>query len=234
MWEKVIGKTHHLLIYQRITHIKKNDIHTMKKLIISLIGVTVAILAIVGIWQHQTNKQRDDEPADADHSYTYVSDAGYSITVPFTYKMSDVTPALLQRSDLPHVSFIVPESYATGTNLRAASHIGVAVDYQAEICDAAVFLGNKDVMGKPIQTKLVTEKGITYSVGGFFDAATGGRYDETAYAVVGSKPCIAIMYDIFWTDMGFFEPGAVKEFDREALIREFDAIRRTLTITDRK
>ncbi len=53
-----------------------------------------------------------------------------------------------------------------------------------------------------------------------------------AYAIVGSSPCIAVMNDVYWSDMGLFDPSmGVKEFDRTALMSTFDTFRRSLIIT---
>ncbi len=74
--------------------------------------------------------------------------------------------------------------------------------------------------------------GHTWSVATSGDAGAGNFYDETVYALAGSRPCLAIRYFIHSTNIANYDPGTIKEFDRSALVTMFDRIRSTLALSN--
>ncbi len=62
------------------------------------------------------------------------------------------------------------------------------------------------------------------------DAAAGNRYENSRYVLLERNPCIAVNYFIHYGVIENYPAGTVREFDKEALIREFDAIRKTLVV----
>ncbi len=69
---------------------------------------------------------------------------------------------------------------------------------------------------------------MQYSVATSSGAAAGNRYEEMIFAFPASSPCTAVRYYIHSTAVGNYPEGSVREFDREALLAEFDAIRKTI------
>ena len=61
-------------------------------------------------------------------------------------------------------------------------------------------------------------------------AAAGNRYEETVYTLPGTNPCIAVRYFIHYGVFQNYPAGTVREFDQQALLASFDAIRHTLVI----
>lgn len=159
---------------------------------------------------------------------TYVSTRyGFSITYPsdFTidehYSYTELGPG----KEIPGVSFTVPMNIATGTNLSSDTRLSVEEFSNTTFCTASLFLYDTVV------PKTMTENGVTYSVASTNSAGAGNFYEETVYAIFGSKPCVAVRYFIHSSNIGNYPPGVVKEFDRNALLSAFDAMRRSLAPT---
>ncbi len=153
-------------------------------------------------------------------NFTIRLPAGYTATEGYTYTAHDIG------STIGGVKFTVPASAATGTNLSTDTYISVERIPNTQQCGAGLFFGSG------ITERSVTDNGVTYSVSAAGDAAAGNRYDETVYAIPGTNPCIGIRYFIRYGTIGNYPQGTVREFDKDALITTFDAIRRTLTIGD--
>jgi hypothetical protein len=75
-------------------------------------------------------------------------------------------------------------------------------------------------------TSTATEGDVAYEVARGGGAGAGNLYDETIWMIPGYT-CTAVRYLVHSTNIGNYEPGAVREFDRPALIDLFDQIRRS-------
>ncbi|KND51857.1 MAG: hypothetical protein ABA06_01190 [Parcubacteria bacterium C7867-001] len=144
--------------------------------------------------------------------------AAYSTNAAYAYK------ALGEGKEIKGVSFVIPKEKTTGTNLSSDSFISVETLPTSSSCSANEFLG------KGVKATTVTEGNATISVASSSDAAAGNRYDETVYSIPGTNPCVAVRYFIHSTAVGNYPEGTVKEFDRTALLAEFDQIRKTFVI----
>lgn len=152
--------------------------------------------------------------------------SNYAIQYPQTYTINPtyLYTQLGPGKEIKGVKFTIPQSVALGTNLSSDSGISVEEVSGASSCAASRFL--YDVTNH----RMVSENGIDYSVGEAGGAAAGNLYEERVYAIPGTSPCLAVRYFIHSTNIGNYEPGTVREFDRAALLKEFDAIRRTLKL----
>jgi hypothetical protein len=153
--------------------------------------------------------------------------AGFSIRYPANYTLqADYTyRALGPGAGIDGVKFTVAPSSAAGTNLSPDSYLSVEEIPRAPSCTAARFLPE----GAP-PAEEAKEGGTTYSVAKSTDAAAGNRYEETVLALPGTKPCIAVRYFVHYAVLQNYPPGAVREFDRKALLAQFNAMRRTLIV----
>jgi membrane-bound inhibitor of C-type lysozyme len=125
---------------------------------------------------------------------------------------------------LKGTKFTIPTTMATGTNLSGDTYISVESIAGVESCSADLFLDGTHT------PSTVTENGMTYSVASSSNAGAGNRYEEVIYALSGTQPCIAFRYFIHYTAAENYEQGAIQEFDRAALIKQFDTIRSTLVL----
>jgi len=151
---------------------------------------------------------------------------GFSIRYPADYSIdaSYKYQALGPGKDISGVKFTIPSSLATGTNLSSFD-TGVSVEIipATQNCNAGLFLdGNTNV-------QTVTENGSDYSFASTTQGAAGNRYEEEVWAIPGTNPCIAVRYFIHSTNIGNYPEGTVSEFDRAALINQFEKIRHSLT-----
>jgi membrane-bound inhibitor of C-type lysozyme len=144
---------------------------------------------------------------------------GYTVDPAYRYQ------ALGPGKEISGVSFTIPEAMTKGTNLGSDTRVSVETLPKAESCTAGPFLSS--VMGK---VRKVKEGGVEYSVAELDDAGAGNLFEEHVYALVGTSPCLAVRYFIHSANIGNFDPGTVRAFDKPALLRPFDKIRKSLVI----
>jgi len=151
---------------------------------------------------------------------------GFSIRLPADYTIDESYryQELGPGKDIAGVKFTIASSTAAGTNLGADSYISVEEIPQIQNCTATLFLDQETA------TSTVTEGNIVYSVASTTGAGAGNRYEETIYALPDTDPCIAVRYFIHYSVFENYPPGAMREFDQQALLAQFDAIRRTLVM----
>lgn len=154
------------------------------------------------------------------------SSEGFSLRLPGNYKVDEsyTYQELGHGKAINGIKFTIPESLATGTNLSPDSYVSVEEIPQTQSCSAALFLD------RGMQVAAITEGDTTYSVASSTGAGAGNRYEETVYALPGTNPCIAVRYMVHYGVFENYPPGTVKQFDRDALLKQFDSIRKTLVV----
>ncbi len=173
-----------------------------------LIAALVVVVAIVMLGAQA--------PTEDSLTQTYISKTkAFSIRLPEGYTA---------REEASEVTFTIPEVVATGTNLSTDTHVSVEQILNVQTCSATLFIDQQ------VAAHTVIDAGVTYSVASTTGAGAGNRYEETVYALPNSNPCTAVRYLVHYGVIENYPPGAVREFDREALLAEFDSIRRSLTL----
>lgn len=206
--------------------------------------LVIALLAagVFAYGEYRRSNAEVPEPVEngVDLSRVYQDTArGFSITFPegiattsvgyaenYTVDASYEYEAQGPGEEISGVKFTIPAALAEGTNLSSDSYLSVEWLPAGTGCDAEAFLGTGAT------SEIVSDGGVEYSTASASDAGAGNRYEETIYAVQGTDPCIAIRYFVHYTAIQNYPEGAVREFDHEALVEEFDAIRATLTLTE--
>lgn len=196
----------------------------MKKYFFIALLVVAAVLYVA-----QKNKQSDtvEQIPPEDVSTLSYSDPGnaFSVSYPKEFTINrDYAYQLTPDQIIPGVKFTIPASMAEGTNLSSDSHTSVELLANENECSANRFLD-----GIHVETT-ETHAGKTFSVASASNAGAGNRYDETVYAISGGDSCIGVRYLIHHTVLANYEPGTRQEFDKTALLAQFDRIRNSLIV----
>lgn len=190
-----------------------------------LIGIGIVIVAAIAFVFFKLNNQPPQSAIIEPGFSTYTASAGWSISYPTAYDIDDthLYKGLGPSKVIRGVSFTVPASLASGTNLSRDSYLAVeSQDVGSQNCSALLFLGDTN------QETFVTENNVRYSVAHSSEGAAGNLYEETVYAVVNSSPCTAVRYFLHSTQIGNYPPNTVIEFDKGSLTSVFDAMRQSL------
>lgn len=154
------------------------------------------------------------------------SKGAFSLRLPLGYTVdenfvNEITPT----QKISGIKFTIPKSATVGNNLSGDSFLSVEQISNTSACTPFEFT---DLKTAPV-TKL-TEGKVEYSVITMSDAGAGNRYETTIYAIPGTNPCTAIRYMIHSTNVDNYPKGTVKEFDKVALLKQFDSIRQTIIL----
>lgn len=172
------------------------------------------------------NEPVNEEPTPTTDSYAS-STMGYVITYPLDFILDEhYLYAFNSKKNISGFKVTVPITMATGTNLNADSYVSVEQLPNARACTGDIFIQAN------VKATNVTEVGVAYSVASSSDAGAGNRYEETVYALKDSKPCTAVRYFVHYGAIENYPTGAVQEFNRNALLTEFDQIRHSLQKTN--
>ena len=196
-------------------------------------GIIAVFLVITGIWlikrPASSAPASPPETAFVMSTSTYAtSTMGISATYPKTYAVNEsyAYDQFGPKKLILGVKFLIPDTVATGTNLSAFD-TGVSIEElpHAIHCSADIYLPSN------VRAQLFIINGTTYSVASSSGAGAGNLYEETIYALPDSKPCTALRYFIHSTNIGNYPAGTVQEYDRAALLKDFDGIRDSIQLT---
>ncbi|OGG53038.1 hypothetical protein A3H16_02375 [Candidatus Kaiserbacteria bacterium RIFCSPLOWO2_12_FULL_53_8] len=202
----------------------------MSKYIVGVIVVIVVAAAAVFVWKTLPGTASPSTPTPssptavatstyATSTFSVVYPADYTVDDQYTY--TQVNP----KKPISGVKFTIPLTIATGTDLSSDSYVSVEWLPRAKNCTGDIYLADN------VKPQTLTEGGVEYSVATSSGAGAGNRYEEQVYALAGSSPCTALRYFIHYAAIENFPAGAVQEFDRAALISDFDKIRQSLVLT---
>ena len=185
----------------------------MRALAIFLLGVLAASSAAHASGWH---KYRDTK-------------LGFSISYPDGWRVDPdhVYGALGPGREIHGVAFMVASKFTAGTNLSDDSYLAVEVLPGARTCTAEQFIG--DAIDKPRMK--TSASGMKWSVQDGIDQGAGNTYDETVQAAIGTQPCLATRALAHSTNIGNYDPGTVRGFNRAAFNRTIDKMRESFRIS---
>lgn len=122
------------------------------------------------------------------------------------------------------VKFTIDPKLAAGTNLSSDSYISVETLSTLTKCSATPYLYD------PQTSAPLSEDGYTYSFARSDGAAAGNLYEEQVFVRMGEKRCLAVRYAIHSSNIADYYDGKTAAFNRDALIAQFDGIRRSLVV----
>lgn len=199
-----------------------------------VIGMILAILVgSAGYWAWMeyaasapTPAPVKNEPVTEEKSTYASSTMKFAIRYPKNFTLQDpyAYEAFGSEKLIHGVKFQIPLTTATGTNLSGDTGISVETLPRAKNCTGDIFLL------ADVKAQIRTVGSTTYSVATSSEGAAGNLYEESVFALASSSPCIAVRYFIHSTNIENYEPGSVRQFDRNVLIELFDEIRNTLML----
>ena len=208
---------------------------TMNRRTLIILAVALALLLVIaGIARYRggvtgTTTSVPDITTPSDGWQPYASAAySFSIRRPDGFVVDEAYAYQGLRPDesIPGVSFTIPAAMTSGTNLSKDTRVSVERLPAGTACDAVSFIGSS---AGPSQS--VRESGRDWTVAKGGDAGAGNFYDETVYATSGPGGCYGLRLFIHSTNVGNYDPGAVVEFDREALDATYAQFRASFTAT---
>lgn len=121
----------------------------------------------------------------------------------------------------------IDTQFFDGTNLGEVYFLfGSSTDSQViASCTEPLSLGGPETISG--ETSI---NGVNFTKSQAVGVGAGNIYEQTYYRTVYHGTCYEITYFIHSTNIGNYEPGAVKEFDHTALIQKFDQILSTLVL----
>lgn len=199
---------------------------------IFLISIGVIIIVTFGItWRFMKNDPPTESvPQDTIEMQTYSSSKyGFTFEYPNNWYVDETYVYDLLGPKEPvilGVKLSVPNTFTQGTNL-SNSQTGISVEVMPNMpsCNAYPFL----IQPESVVNEVIN--GRKYSVASSTGAGAGNLYEEFVYALPNTNPCIAIRYFIHSTNITNYPEGTIKEYDRAGLLRVFDVIRDSLTVT---
>jgi hypothetical protein len=198
--------------------------------------VFVALAAIAGvvlmyfIFSPQPEKDLDLQTGTVvDMGWkTYHSDVyGFDVQYPPLYRVDDqyADSTLGSGQEMRGVAFYIPQSMDVRTNLSNDSRITVE-RLPGATCTAAMFMNDPHEKDAAV----IGDREFSYAESS--DAGAGNLYDQYVYAIpnAAGSQCFAVRLFLHSTQIANYEPGTVKAFDREGLIKTVRDMAGTLVV----
>lgn len=124
------------------------------------------------------------------------------------------------------VKFVIDPQWTEGTNLAPDSFISVEYLPTLAKCSATPYLYD------PQTSAPITDihDGKIYSFARADGVAAGNVYEEQVFVPAQEPHCLGIRYYLHSTNMSDYYDDSVRPYKREALLSQFDDIRRSLVV----
>lgn len=201
-----------------------------QKMFFISIGIIVIVAIGVVWWLMKNNPPLKPAPQENIQTQTYSSSKyGFAFKHPSNWSVDESYAYDLlgpKEPTIPGVKLYVPTNLTQGTNL-SPSQTGISIEVMPNMpsCSAYPFLI------QPGSVINETINGATYSTASSTGAGAGNLYEEYIYALPNTDPCVAIRYFIHSTNIANYPEGTVEEYDRAELLKNFNAVRDSLTVT---
>jgi hypothetical protein len=199
-------------------------------IIVLALIVVMGVLAGFRVYPVKTELSKNKNFVETGEMFRrYKNDAlKFSLQYPVHYSVDEAYQyqQIVPGRSIAGVKFTISPSATVGTNLSSDSYISVEMIPDVQRCRAGLFLSN----ARATEEKETIDQGVTYSVSSSMGAGAGNRYEETVYALVGTRPCFAVRYFVHYGAIENYPSGTIQQFNKQALLKEFDSIRRTLVI----
>ena len=159
-------------------------------------------------------------------TYTDVTQ-GFSIKYPsdWTVNTAYTDSVMGPGTERSGVSFTIPKSMTTGTNLGWDTSVAVETNTHATTCTANEFFDPQSVS----KTFDAGVNGIAYNFATGSDAGAGNRYETFFATMPGTNPCLGVQLFIHSSNIDNYDPGTVRAFDRTQLLSIYETMLSTYT-----
>ena len=206
----------------------------MKEILIALALAVVLSVAGFYTWKVLGSRAPAVLQVVVDTRSSYATST-YSVKYPsdFTLDMQYAYDRFGPKKLIHGTKLIIPPTMAmastsspqAGTNLSGDTYLSVEQLPRAKRCTGDIYLQAN------VTARDITENGTGYSFASSTGVAAGNLYEEQVYALATSSPCTAVRYFIHSANIGNYEPGTAREYDRAALLSSFDKIRQSVLIS---
>jgi hypothetical protein len=186
-----------------------------------IIQAIIIVLGIFGAYYYFVASQPAPAPQLQNQSENWKTYSNQTNGYEISYPVANIQHVTATESGLlnPNVKvqrekFTVAESFTKGTNLSSDSGMIIEIYNSAYLCQADYIpAGFQDA-------QTATIKGVKYSVAVSDGAAAGNRYQQKVYKTLQNNKCISIFVNTHSTNIGNYEPGTIKEFNKAS----FDSV----------
>jgi hypothetical protein len=163
-----------------------------------------------------TSSARHFSPA----SGAYIATVPKNWTIQTDYTFNALGPG----HPLSGVLFSIPQSAAAGTNLSSlGTGVAVVIPPAQQPCNA------RDYLATARDSIELGEAGTLWTVARATDVGAGTKSTTQVFARRINGQCLLVLYLVHTTDLSAYPKGSVRPYNRVALMRTFDQLRRSLT-----
>ena len=166
-------------------------------------------------------------PGKASQDFEFI-DPRYAVSLIYmdTFAPTDVQiPIDIKGSPLLTLTFTDPSFYAPRTNLIEA-YLQLAASADPAVVSTCT---QPSTQVPETVTGSVNIHNHAFTRSEFSGAAAGNRYDQVIYRSVWQDKCFEVVFLIHSANIGNYPAGTVVEFDRAALINQFETVLNTFT-----
>jgi photosystem II stability/assembly factor-like uncharacterized protein len=152
------------------------------------------------------------------------ADQQYAVILGYTDEFAPTTvqvpAASTKGTPLLTLAFIDPTFYSPTTNLNEA-YLLLTVSKDPAILSTCT---QPSTQVAETVTGQEAVNGYTFTRSEFNGVAAGNSYDQISYRTVWNNKCFEVVFLIHSTNIGNYPAGTVVEFDRDALLKKFEAV----------
>jgi hypothetical protein len=188
---------------------------THKKRMLPIVQVIIIVLGLFGGYYYFMSQAGvpKSAPVQADNWKIYSNKTyGYEVNYPVdSIEHATVSEAGLLNPNrkIQKEKFTVTKSFTQGTNLSSDSGLIIEVYDTPYLCQAdyvpAGFEAAQRVTIKDVKYEVATSEGV----------GAGNLYQQRMYKTLQNNKCFALLINTHSTNIGNYEPGTVREFNKD-------------------
>ncbi|MDD5050876.1 MAG: hypothetical protein PHV93_04055 [Candidatus Pacebacteria bacterium] len=144
-------------------------------------------------------------------------ESGYIVQYPEDFQVDESGKSPATGDFVQGIIFHFPNRFTLGTNLSPHDSY-ISVETKGEVaCTPGDFISPDERDGVVHTEPIIQSNGITFTGGSGNGAAAGNYYEEVAYTALHNGTCYGIKLFLHSTNVGNYDPGTIREFDRDKI-----------------